>query len=409
MLLKILKLSLVVFVVVTLVVTGACTPAAQYNLTTSVEPAGAGTVSAGGIYDKDTNVRITATPNEGYRFDSWSGDASGTSETQTVIMNSDKNLIAHFTSGEAESTKYTVNISVFPTGAGIVTPAGGTYNAGTILTLTAEPASLYAFTGWQGDASGSNKTITITVDGNKNITAKFAVKMTQAAAKQYTLTTAVSPANGGLVTPSGGSYNTHASTKITAMPADGYKFHHWGGNISGTEATTTITFNNDINLTAFFEEAGPLTLTSPVFTDGGNIPSKYTCDGEDISPALSWIGVPFGTESFVLTVDDPGASFGVFTHWVIYNIPGDAQSLSENIPIQMELTNGTIQGINNFAKNGYGGPCPPRGEKHKYRFTLYAVDFTLELSPYAATQKAVVDAIQGHILSQVQISGYYQN
>ena len=108
-------------------------------------------------------------------------------------------------------------------------------------------------------------------------------------------------------------------------------------------------------------------------------------------------------------MDDPDAPPSTFVHWVVYNIPADTRSLQENIPIGAELPDGSIQGINNFADQGYGGPCLSQGQRHEYRFTLYAVDKTIILSPYSATKNAVLASIEGHILEQTRITVFFEN
>jgi Raf kinase inhibitor-like YbhB/YbcL family protein len=147
-------------------------------------------------------------------------------------------------------------------------------------------------------------------------------------------------------------------------------------------------------------------LTSTAFKDGLMIPSQYSCDGDDISPALAWADAPDGTKSFVLISDDPDAPIGTWVHWVIYNIPAETRELSEGISSDKKLSDGTLQGINDFRKIGYGGPCPPGG-KHRYYFKLYALDTKLNLSS-GATKKEVEKAIQGHVLAQAQLMGTYQ-
>jgi Raf kinase inhibitor-like YbhB/YbcL family protein len=150
-----------------------------------------------------------------------------------------------------------------------------------------------------------------------------------------------------------------------------------------------------------------LSLSSSVFQDGGNIPTKYTCDGEDVSPPLAWDDPTAGTQCLVLVVDDPDAAGGVFTHWLLFNLPADSHELPEAVPAQNELPNGALQGKNDFAKIGYGGPCPPSGATHHYRFTIYALDQPLDLKA-GVSRKQVIDAIKGHILAWGQLIGMYQ-
>ncbi|MCX7722324.1 MAG: YbhB/YbcL family Raf kinase inhibitor-like protein, partial [Verrucomicrobiae bacterium] len=120
-------------------------------------------------------------------------------------------------------------------------------------------------------------------------------------------------------------------------------------------------------------------VTSPAFQDGKPIPSKYTCDGEDVSPPLNWTNVPPEAKSLVLISDDPDAPVGTWVHWVLYDLPPTTAGLSEGVPKSSELPNGAKQGINDFRRIGYGGPCPPPGKPHRYYFKLYALDTVLGL------------------------------
>jgi len=145
-------------------------------------------------------------------------------------------------------------------------------------------------------------------------------------------------------------------------------------------------------------------LTSQGFQNGGTIPAKYTCDGKDISPPLSWGTVPDGAKSLALIVDDPDAPGGIFTHWVLFNLPATTRSLPEGVPKLDRLDGGGIQGMNNFDKKGYNGPCPPK--LHTYRFILYALDFELDLKP-GVTRQEVHKAMEGHVLAKAELDGKY--
>ena len=147
-----------------------------------------------------------------------------------------------------------------------------------------------------------------------------------------------------------------------------------------------------------------LILSSSSFAEGATIPVKHTCDGADRSPPLRWEDAP-QAQSFVLIVDDPDAPGGTFTHWVLYDIPGTQRELPEGLANVSAL--GT-SGTNDFARMGYGGPCPPRGGgAHRYVFTLAALDIaTLTLAPGAA-RRAVEDAMRGHVVGQAQLIGRY--
>jgi len=146
-------------------------------------------------------------------------------------------------------------------------------------------------------------------------------------------------------------------------------------------------------------------IKSTAFEHEGMIPTKYTCDGQDISPPLSWSDVPDNTQSLALISDDPDAPMGTWVHWVVYNVPPDVTSLPENVPAKEELKGG-LQGTNDFKKIGYGGPCPPGGT-HRYFFKLYALDTKLDLEP-GATKAEVEKAMDGHILAQAELIGRYQ-
>jgi Raf kinase inhibitor-like YbhB/YbcL family protein len=148
-------------------------------------------------------------------------------------------------------------------------------------------------------------------------------------------------------------------------------------------------------------------ITSPAFADGAEIPVKYSCDGENVSPPLDWSEVPTGTASFALILDDPDAPVGVFTHWVIFNLPPDTRGLPEALPKDGTLASGALQGKNGGGNIRYIGPCPPRGTPHHYRFTLYALDKSLDLAT-GASKDQVLQAMQGHILAQSQLVGLYQ-
>jgi Raf kinase inhibitor-like YbhB/YbcL family protein len=153
------------------------------------------------------------------------------------------------------------------------------------------------------------------------------------------------------------------------------------------------------------EKTMELEVKSSIFNEGGMIPEKYTCDGSNVSPPLSWSGVPEGTQSLALISDDPDAPVGIWVHWVIFNIPPDVKELGENIPPDKFLPNGSRQGNNDFKKIGYGGPCPPRGT-HRYYFKLYALDKKLDLDA-GATKKELLQAMEGHILDESQLMGKY--
>ncbi len=149
-------------------------------------------------------------------------------------------------------------------------------------------------------------------------------------------------------------------------------------------------------------------LTSPAFADGGPIPAKYTCDGEEVSPPLEWKNLPPGTFTVAVVMDDPDAvpvAGHVWDHWIIYNIPVRASSIAEGIPRDAELAGGALQGTGS-SHIGYQGPCPPPGPAHTYRFRAFAVDSRLDL-PAGATKEEVLKALDGHVLATGRMSGTY--
>jgi Raf kinase inhibitor-like YbhB/YbcL family protein len=139
------------------------------------------------------------------------------------------------------------------------------------------------------------------------------------------------------------------------------------------------------------------------------IPQKYSCDGENISPPLSWGEPPEGTQSFLLIMDDPDAKAvagQVWDHWLLFNIPAEYRSLPEGIPAEDELADGSRHGQSSWGMLEYGGPCPPSGRNHGYLFRFYALDIILDLEP-GATKNEIFDAIQGHVLGKAKETWEY--
>jgi Raf kinase inhibitor-like YbhB/YbcL family protein len=143
------------------------------------------------------------------------------------------------------------------------------------------------------------------------------------------------------------------------------------------------------------------------FKDGTTIPDVYTCKGKDISPSLSWKEIPAGTKSIALIMDDPDAPGGTFVHWVLYNVPENTQKLPEGIQHDKTLPDGSMQGITDFGRTGYGGPCPPPGKPHRYYFKIYALDSKINLPP-GALKKQLENEMSGHILAKGEIIGIYK-
>ena len=147
-------------------------------------------------------------------------------------------------------------------------------------------------------------------------------------------------------------------------------------------------------------------LTTRAFAEGRRIPARHTCDGDDRSIPLSWSGAPDGTESFALLFDDPDAPGGTFKHWIIFDIPPATTELSESINKVERVAGSAIQLLNDFGKRGYGGPCPPEGETHKYQLFLFAMDTRLQI-PASSSQGRVLDLIEEHALARAGISATY--
>ncbi len=152
-----------------------------------------------------------------------------------------------------------------------------------------------------------------------------------------------------------------------------------------------------------WKEGSAMQLTSPSFAHNGEIPPIHTCVGNDESPALKWKDIPVGVKSFSLVCEDPDAPHGTWDHWVLYNIPSSIMALKEG---SAPLPPGCQQGLNSWDKTGYGGPCPPSGE-HRYFFTLYALDVSLEFEK-TPTKHVLKEAMKGHILAEATLVGRFQ-
>jgi Raf kinase inhibitor-like YbhB/YbcL family protein len=149
------------------------------------------------------------------------------------------------------------------------------------------------------------------------------------------------------------------------------------------------------------------TVSSKSFSSGEEIPKKFTCDGADVSPELTWTDPPANTKAFALIADDPDAPAGTWTHWVLYDLPAEVRHLPEGTSKSAELPSGARQGKNDFGKIGYNGPCPPPGKSHRYFFKLYALDSKLNLKPGASKQE-VERAIASHTLVKAEWMGRYK-
>ena len=152
-------------------------------------------------------------------------------------------------------------------------------------------------------------------------------------------------------------------------------------------------------IASFAAEGARMKITSSAFQEGGNIPSKFTCDGSDTSPPLQITGVPSSAKSLVLIADDPDAPSGLFTHWLVWNIPPQTNSIAEGSAAK------GVHGTNDFGKSGYRGPCPPPGT-HRYSFKIFALDRELDLSS-GAKRSQVDAAMKGHVIAQGELVGRY--
>ncbi len=220
-----------------------------YTLTTTTT--GQGTVSRSPnntSYASGATVTLTANPANGYVFSGWSGDASGSNNPLTVTMNGNKNITATFT--QQQTTTYTLTTTTSGQGSISRSPNNTSYASGASVTLTANPANGYVFSGWSGDASGSTNPLTVTMNGNKNITATF----TQQQSNTYTLTTNTTGQGAISRSPNNASYASGATVTLTANPATGYVFSGWSGDASGTTNPLTVTMNGNKSITATFTE-----------------------------------------------------------------------------------------------------------------------------------------------------------
>lgn len=217
-----------------------------YNLTTSVT--GQGSVSpSSGTFDEGASVTLTATAAPGWEFDSWSGDASGSTASTTIVMNADKSVTATFTEIDVPTYPLTVNI----VGQGSVSPAGGEYPEGDVVTLTATPSAGYLFAGWSGDASGSSSSVSVTMDAAKTVTATFEE---EPPVDYFTLNVTTSGTEGSvLLNPDGGIYEAGTVVQLTAVTSTtSSAFFAWSGDVSGTANPVTITMDADKSVNAEF-------------------------------------------------------------------------------------------------------------------------------------------------------------
>jgi len=313
---KKLAAIIVACIIVVIVVIVITTRTPTYTLSISVSPSGAGSVSpSGGEYESGVQVTLTANPASGYIFDYWSGSAWETSPTIVITMGYNKAITAHFTQ------TYTLATNISPSGAGSVSPSGGQYKSGTLVTLTATPASGYIFDHWNGSASGTSSTTTITMDSDKSITANFT--------QTYTLTINISPSGAGHVSPSSGEYKSGTPVTLTANPASGYTFDHWSGSASGTTSTITIAMDSDKDITAYFEKEPPVPEV------------EYKITGTASRVFVTLKNATGGTEQYDNVSVPHTYRFDTFTDWFLY-ISAQNQGEYGSVTVTIYLNGGVV-------------------------------------------------------------------
>ncbi|MGX2039440.1 YbhB/YbcL family Raf kinase inhibitor-like protein [Methylocaldum sp. MU1018] len=182
---------------------------------------------------------------------------------------------------------------------------------------------------------------------------------------------------------------------------------HWARRLLGS--TLFIFSHAIVSMESDGGQGMSMKIESSAFAHNGDIPTRFTCDGQDLSPPLSWTGVPEGVKSLALIVDDPDAPDPkapkmTWVHWVLYNIPPTSTGLPEG-SAEGALPAGTAEGINDWKRTGYGGPCPPTG-RHRYFHKLYALDTVLP-DLHKPTKARLEKAMQGHVLAQAELIGFY--
>lgn len=295
------KLKNSIFLVLGLIIIillSSCTP--TYNVSVLVSPANSGTViPSGGTFTSGVAITLTAQPAKGFRFDYWSGNASGISNPLNLTVDSVKNITANF------KAQFTVNVTTSPDSGGSVSPSQRVFDEGAQVQLTAQPVPGYRFDYWSGDAKGSDNPLSFIADKGENITAHFKV--------QFVLIVKTSPINGGTVTPAGGTYDDGANVQLVAQPALGYRFGYWSGGATGTTNNITVVMSGNKIITANFVAQYKLTTSVNPAGAGTVTPANGTFD--------KGISLPLTAA--------PLAGY-VFDHW-----SGDASGNSSSINITM--------------------------------------------------------------------------
>jgi Raf kinase inhibitor-like YbhB/YbcL family protein len=171
-------------------------------------------------------------------------------------------------------------------------------------------------------------------------------------------------------------------------------------------AVIPLLLTQDIRKNVTGKTESSMILSSDAFQNGGQIPPVHTCKGQGISPQLAWRNVPPGVKSFALIVEDPDSPGGTFGHWVLYNIPGEKRELPSSVPPSSSLPDGTRQGMNDFRKIGYGGPCPPPGRPHRYYFRIFALRVTF-LPSATMDRAALLLAMKDQMITTAELMGFF--
>jgi hypothetical protein len=248
------------------------TPQATHSLSTIAYPPGSGIINPNhGDYSEDTQITLRATPAANYEFVSWAGDASGTSPTVTLKMDSNKSVVANF-----QITEYALATQVSPAESGQISPGEGRYSSGSSITLNATASADYEFVSWAGDASGTSPTVTLKMDSNKSVVANFRIT-------EYTLATQVSPAEAGQISPGEGRYSSGSSITLNATASADYEFVSWAGDASGTSPTVMLKMDSNKSVVAQFVPARQrMTYTMESGISGSAVVYTNELEGGDI-------------------------------------------------------------------------------------------------------------------------------
>jgi len=263
------------------------------TLTAECSPSSGGEVNPGtGTYSSGIVVSLTATPSAGYRFDHWEGAASGQSPTVQVTMKGSETVIAYFIK------TYTLSVSATPSNGGSISPGNSVFDAGQNVTLIASASTYYQFDGWGGDISGNSSSTTVVMNADKTIIASFS-KIS------YSLQTSVGAQGGGTVLPTSGTFDAGTTVTVTASPAQGYRFNHWEGSDSSTNAILSLLMDSGKNLTAFFTQVFNLTVSVNPNGDGSvNINSGSYDDGSVVNLNATTTTFPYAFDHWTGTDND---------------------------------------------------------------------------------------------------------